>query len=223
MDEDIAVTLSGTVAEELGLLQRVCSIEQTELYGAAKPYEDVFEGLGQLEGIVYHLKLKPGSQGVVKPTRRIPIALQSKVKAELDRMETAGVIVKVTEPTEWASNMVVVTKGEKVRICLDPSDLNKALLREHYPMPTLEDIAPSICGAQYFTTLDAASGFWQIKLDKESSKICTMCTPYGRYRYLRMPFGISSAPEVFQRAMHSARRPRRRSGCHGRHSSLGPN
>ncbi|XP_075738789.1 uncharacterized protein K02A2.6 isoform X3 [Rhipicephalus microplus] len=202
VDDEIAVTLSGTVAEELGLLQRVCSVDQIELYGTAKPYEDVFEGLGQLEGIVYHLKLKPGSQGVVKPARRIPIALQSKVKAELDRMETAGVIVKVTEPTEWASNMVVVTKGEKVRICLDPSDLNKALLREHYPMPTLEDIAPSISGAQYFTTLDAASGFWQIKLDKESSKICTMCTPYGRYRFLRMPFGISSAPEIFQRAMH---------------------
>nr|XP_037288891.1 uncharacterized protein LOC119181752 [Rhipicephalus microplus] len=113
VDDEIAVTLSGTVAEELGLLQRVCSVDQLELYGTAKPYEDVFEGLGQLEGIVYHLKLKPGSQGVVKPARRIPIALQSKVKAELDRMETAGVIVKVTEPTEWASNMVVVTKGEK--------------------------------------------------------------------------------------------------------------
>nr|XP_037288928.1 uncharacterized protein LOC119181789 [Rhipicephalus microplus] len=113
VDDEIAVTLSGTVAEELGLLQRVCSVDQIELYGTAKPYEDVFEGLGQLEGIVYHLKLKPGSQGVVKPARRIPIALQSKVKAELDRMETAGVIVKVTEPTEWASNMVVVTKGEK--------------------------------------------------------------------------------------------------------------
>ncbi|XP_049513993.1 uncharacterized protein LOC125941099 [Dermacentor silvarum] len=182
VEDEVAVTLSGAVAEELGLLKRVSYVEQLELYDAAKPYKDVFEGLGQLEGMVYHLKLKPGSQGAVKPARRIPIALQSKVKAELDRMETSGVIAQVTEPTEWASNMVVVTKGEKVRICLDPSDLNKALLREHYPMPTLEDIAPSISGAQYFTTLDAASGFWQIKLDEESSKICTMSTPYGRYR-----------------------------------------
>ncbi|XP_049515895.1 uncharacterized protein LOC125942024, partial [Dermacentor silvarum] len=182
VEDEVAVTLSGAVAEELGLLKRVSYVEPLELYDAAKPYKDVFEGLGQLEGMVYHLKLKPGSQGAVKPARRIPIALQSKVKAELDRMETSGVIAQVTEPTEWASNMVVVTKGEKVRICLDPSDLNKALLREHYPMPTLEDIAPSISGAQYFTTLDAASGFWQIKLDEESSKICTMSTPYGRYR-----------------------------------------
>lgn len=94
--------------------------------------------------------------------------MQNKVKAELDRMETAGVIVQVTEPTEWASNMVFVTKGEKVRICLDPSDLNKALLRHSTFL---------VSGAQYFTTLGAASGFWQIKLDEESSKISTMCTP----------------------------------------------
>ncbi|XP_042145244.1 uncharacterized protein K02A2.6-like [Ixodes scapularis] len=64
-------------------------------------------------------------------------------------------------------------------------------------MPTLEDIAPNLSGAKYFSTLDAASGYWQIKLADESSNICTM-----RYRFLRMPFGISIAPEIFQRAMH---------------------
>lgn len=69
-------------------------------------------------------------------------------------------------------------------------------------MPTLEDIAPSLAGARYFSTLDAASGFWQIKLNDESSRIWTMSTPYGRCRFLRTPFGISSAPDVFQRAMH---------------------
>ncbi|KAK8782784.1 hypothetical protein V5799_015874 [Amblyomma americanum] len=202
MEDDIPVTLSGSVAEKLGLIRRIASLEHQELYDVVKPYEDVFSGLGELKGVVYHLKLKPGSQGVVKAARRIPFALEDRVKAELDRMEAAGVVSKVTEPTEWSSHMVTVIKNDKVRICLDPSDLNKALLREHYPMPTLEDIAPSLCGAQYFSTLDAATGFWQIKLDEESSSICTMSTPYGRYRFLRMPFGISSAPEIFQRAMH---------------------
>ncbi|XP_042147991.1 uncharacterized protein K02A2.6-like, partial [Ixodes scapularis] len=69
-------------------------------------------------------------------------------------------------------------------------------------MPTLEDIVTNIEGAKYFSTLDAATGFWQIRLDKPSSYLCTMSTPYGRYRFLRMPFGIATAPEVFQRAMH---------------------
>ncbi|XP_040357348.1 uncharacterized protein K02A2.6 [Ixodes scapularis] len=69
-------------------------------------------------------------------------------------------------------------------------------------MPTLEDVAPHLHGAKFFSTLDASSGFWQIKLSEASSHICTMSTPYGRYRFLRMLFGISTAPEVFQRAMH---------------------
>lgn len=202
VEGDVPITLSGSVAEQLGLLRRVASVEQPELYEIAEAYEDVFSGLGMLTGVIYHMKLKPEAQGVIRPARRIPIALQEKTKAELDRMEEAQVIKKVTEPTEWSSHMVVVEKNGKTRICLDPTELNKALLREHYPMPTLEDIAPSLDGARYFSTLDAASGFWQIKLDDVSSRICTMSTPYGRYRFLRMPFGISSAPEVFQRAMH---------------------
>lgn len=85
------------------------------------------------------MKVKPGSKGIVKPARRVPIALKQWVKDELDSTETDGVIAKVTEPTDWASSMVVVLRKEKIRICLDPADLNEALLREHYPMCTLED------------------------------------------------------------------------------------
>lgn len=69
-------------------------------------------------------------------------------------------------------------------------------------MPTLEDVVTKIDFAKYFSTLDAAAGFWQIRLGKPSSYLCTMSTPYGRYRFLRMPFGISTAPEVSQKAMH---------------------
>ncbi|XP_049275262.1 uncharacterized protein K02A2.6-like [Rhipicephalus sanguineus] len=98
--------------------------------------------------------------------------------------------------------MVTVVKGDKVRICLDPTSLNQAILRENYPMPTLDDVAPRLAGAKFFSTLDAASGFWQIRLSESSSKRCTMSTPYGRYRFLRMPFGIASAPEIFRAAMH---------------------
>lgn len=168
VEDDVSVTLSGSVAEKLGLVRRIASLEQQDTYDIVKPYEDVFTGLGELKGGIYHLKLKPGSQGVVKSARRIPYAVEDRVKVELDRMEAAGVIAKVTEPTEWSSHMVIVIKNDKVRICLDKLDLNKALLREHYHMPTLEDVAPSLSGAQYFSTLDAATGFWQIKLDEES-------------------------------------------------------
>jgi hypothetical protein len=79
-------------------------------------------------------------------------------------MEAAGHITKVQEPTDWVSSMVTVMKNGKVRICIDPKDLNKAIRREHYPIPTLEEVISSFPGAQYFSVLDAKSGFLQIQL-----------------------------------------------------------
>ncbi|XP_015771899.1 PREDICTED: uncharacterized protein LOC107350190 [Acropora digitifera] len=93
------------------------------------------------------------------------------------------------------------SRGEKIRICLDPGDLNKAVKREHYPIPTVEEIAAKIPDAKVFTVLDAKSGYLQMKLDYESSLLTTMNTPIGRYRWLKLPFGIKSAPEMYQRAM----------------------
>ena len=92
-------------------------------------------------------------------------------------------------------------KNGDVRICLDPRDLNKALKRPHHPMRTADDVASRLGNAKVFSTLDAKAGFWQIKLEKQSSLRTTFSTPYGRYRFLRMPFGINTASEVFQQAM----------------------
>ena len=116
-------------------------------------------------------------------------------------MEADSHIAKVTEPTEWVSSIVVVLKNNKVRICLDPKDLNRAIRREHYPSPTVEDMVASIPDAKVFSVVDAKAGFLQIKLDYESSLLTTFNSPMGRYRWLRLPFGIKSAPEMYQRIM----------------------
>jgi hypothetical protein len=84
---------------------------------------------------------------------------------------------------------------------MHPQDLNQAIKREHYPLLTVEEVVSRMPKAKYFSELDANQGFWQIKLDEESSKLCTFNTPIGRYRFLRLPFGISSASEVFQRSV----------------------
>ena len=88
-----------------------------------------------------------------------------------------------------------------MRICIDPKDLNRALGREHYPIPTVEEVVALFPKAKVFSVLDAKSGFLQIKLDYESSLLTTFNTPQGRYRWLRLPFGVKSAPEIFQKAM----------------------
>ena len=87
-------------------------------------------------------------------------------------------------------------------ICLDPRDLNKALRREHYQLPTVEEVATRLSQARKFTVVDAKDGFWQKRLDTESSYKTTFNTPFGRYQWNRMPFGICSAPEVWQCTMH---------------------
>ena len=92
--------------------------------------------------------------------------------------------------------MVVLENPEKI-ICLDPQDLNKAIQGPKYQMPTLEEILPKLSKAKVFTTLDAKDGFYQIGFEKETSRKTTFWTPFGRYRYLTMPFGINLTPKEF--------------------------
>ena len=165
-------------------------------------YADLFDDqLGNLAA-KYTMRVDKSVTPVVKPARKIPQAMEKKVKEELGNMVKKGVIVRETEPTEWVSQMVATKKKNgDVRICLDPRDLNKALKRPHHPMRTADDVASRLGNAKVFSTLDAKAGFWQIKLEKQSSLRTTFSTPYGRYRFLRMPFGINTASEVFQQAM----------------------
>lgn len=163
-------------------------------------YADTFEGIGLFPGECT-IHVDPNAIPVVHPPRKVPIAIRAKVKAELDRMEKSNIIAKVNDPTEWVNSMVVVEKPStgKLRICLDPVDLNRSIKRPHYPMRTIEDVLPQLTGARYFTKLDARSGYWAIKLTNDSTFLTTFNTPFGRYRYLRLPFGISCAQDEFQR------------------------
>ena len=179
-----------------------CSVEK----GVSKDdiltqYADVFKGLGRLEGN-YKITLDEDVNPVIHPPRKVPVALRETVREKLIQLERDQVIEKVTKPTEWVSSMLIVNKPGKLRICLDPRDLNRAIKREHYPLPTIEDVATRLKTAKVFTVLDARKGFWQVELDEASSYLTTFNTPFGRYRWKRMPFGVNSAPEVWQRRMH---------------------
>lgn len=183
---------------ELKLVKRVDSITKDPL---AK-YADTFTGLGCISNVTHRIKIDPACKPVVHPPRKIPVTIRSKVKEELQRMERLNVIERIHEPTDWVNSMVTVVKPNgKLRICIDPRDLNKAIKREHYPMRTIEEIVAQIPNAKVFSVLDASSGFWQVKLDRESAKLCTFNTPFGRYMFTRLPFGISSAQDVFQSVM----------------------
>ena len=215
MEQNVTTVLGGPTCEEMGLVKRVYTLNEKP--ESTKPsqvqmdkhnsedileqYQEVFSnGLGKLEG-KHTIKVDLSVPAVVHAPRKIPFALRDKVRLELERMEK-GVIEKVTEPTDWVNSMVVVEKPNKVvRICLDPRDLNKAIKREQYPMKTIEEVAAKLSDAKIFSVLDAGQAFWQIELDEDSSQLVTFNTPFGRYKFKRLPYGIKSAPEVFQKRL----------------------
>lgn len=165
-------------------------------------YAKLFKGLGCLKQ-----EYTITTDGDVKPyatpvPRIIPAARKAAAHAEIKRMVQLGVIRPVEKPTKWCSPCVVVMKKSgAVRMCIDYTRLNEAVQREYHPMPSTEELLGDLNGAIVFSKLDANSGYWQIPLSEESKDLTTFITPFGRFQCNRLPFGISSAPEHFQRQM----------------------
>lgn len=169
-------------------------------------YADLFDGkLGMMEGEV-HLEVNPDIKPVQMPLRRLPVAIRDNIESELKRLVKDNVIVSVTEPTPWVSALLAVMRpsGQGVRICIDPSPLNRALMRSTHYIPSLDDILPRLADAKVFSTVDIKNAFWHLKLDKESSLLTTFQTPFGRYRWLRLAFGLSVAPEIWTSRIQAA-------------------
>ena len=164
----------------------------------------MFKGIGKVE-TECEIHLKDNATPTVHPARKVPLAMKEKLKNELDRLESLDIIEKVSEPTDWVNAMVMVEKKDgTVRLCIDPVDLNKAIKRPHYPIPTFEDAVAEIDGAVIFSKLDARSGYWILPLSTQSSYLTTFSTIFGRYRWKRYPFGLVSAQDEFQRKMEEA-------------------
>lgn len=162
-----------------------------------KNNNEIFEGLGAFPEY-YTIKTKVNAEGVIRPPRRLPQVLLNKFEKELNKMIENGIVSKVSEPKKWSSNVVLVEKPDgSLRICLDPNELNKVIVRDYCLIPRFEDIRPKLLNKKFYTLLDLKQGFWQIKLDKESSDLCTFSTPFGFYKFNRLPFGLSCAPEAF--------------------------
>ncbi|GBP14486.1 Uncharacterized protein K02A2.6 [Eumeta japonica] len=190
VEERVMPILGLNTCEKLGLIARVKTLKEGT--------DDIFEGLGCYKDYEYDIDLIENPKLEIKASRKIPHAIRHEVKQELDRMVKLDVIKPETAPTPAVSPMVIVKQKGKIRICIDPSDVNKNILRRHFPLTTIEEISADIQGSKFFALLDCTKGFWQIKLTERTQKILTFATPWGRYSFKRLPFGVSSAPEIFQ-------------------------
>ena len=188
-----------SIGDNVEFVNRVSSARKKDRLGELLGrYQEVFSGLGRLPGRV-RIHLKGDAVPVQCPPRRTPTALKEKIIERVKELEKQGIIVPVQQPTQWISQLlVVVRKGKKLRVTLDPYHLNKATRRSHYQLPVLSDILPRLTRARYFSVADASDGFYQCELEDDCTDLTTFWTPLGRYKYLRMPQGLNISPEVYQ-------------------------
>ena len=146
-----------------------------------KEYPDLFQGIGLMDGEI-SIKLKDGAVPHVEPIRRVPHATQEPLKKELDKLVDEGILHKVdiSEPIEWLNSFVCVKKSNgKICLCLDPTHLNRWIIRPRHSSKLVDDVLHNLNGAKFFTVVDSTSLFYNHRLDEESSKLTTFGTPFG--------------------------------------------
>ena len=181
-----------------------------------KGFPEVFnDNLGEIHPFKARLVLKEGAQPVFCRPRSVPFAIKEQIETELERLEKTGVICPV-KYSEWATPIVPVAKPDRsIRICGDfKITVNSALHVDQYPLPVPEELFATLAGGKQFTKLDLSNAYQQLLLDNDSRKMCTINTHRGLYQYTRLPFGIASAPAIFQKLMDSVLQGMSRTVCY---------
>ena len=164
-------------------------------------FPELSEGIGMMENIHVHLDIDPAIEPVVQTPRKIPHSMLEPLKMELERMLKLGVIHKlhINEATDWVHNLVLVRKPNgKLHVCLDPRTIDKALRFNIHNARTFPEITRQIKSMKYVSKIDANSGFWTLPMDPESQILTTVNTPWGRFCFLKMPFGLNQSQYFFQ-------------------------
>ena len=220
--------------EKLSNNSSKCSILEKQLQGGPLTkqdildiYSDVFTGIGKFPGMPYKFQLKQNAKPPRHAPRKVPIHLQDTFHKEIRNLEQLGILEETKDVTEWVNSFVIVEKkiptdsnkistdsnssqghsmNKKLRICLDPRDLNEALEREPYYTWSIEEIMGKFHGMTRFTIADFNKGYWMVELDPESRKYTTMALDIGRFQWTQLPMGSIVAQDVFQRKLEAVKR-----------------
>ena len=195
--------VQGDVMPEVDLARADLSTPQRhDLNRLIWEFRDLFVSEGGCTGrtsVIKHTIRTEGSP-IRQPLRRIPFVLQDTVKAEIKKMLQQGVIRKSCSP--WSSPVVMIKKKDGAwRFCIDFRKVNSVTHKDAYPLPRIDETLESLSGSQYFTTLDLASGYWQVEVSESDKEKTAFSTQDGHYEFNVMPFGLTNAPATFQRLM----------------------
>ena len=187
------ISLHCTIKEDKGPINSIVELTNS--------YPNQFDRIGHFKSD-YHIVLKPNHHPMIHALRKCPIHLRDDIEEELKAMESQVIIRKVGETTVWVSSIVYIRKKNgKLCLCLDPKDLNRPIMRCHYKTPTMKELAHKQSGAQHFSKLDVKNGYWSIPLDEESQLLTTFHSPFGRFCFRRMPFGLVMSQDVSMQRM----------------------
>ena len=178
--------------------------EEQEIVKALIPREIISTGgidIGQTPFVNHQIPLKPNTRPIAHPPYRLNQERKDFLEKELDKMLEKGIIQ--TSESPWASPIVIVPKKTgDLRICVDYRPLNSVTVTDRYPIPNMQDQLENFRTAKYFTALDLASGYWQVKMHPDDQAKTAFITPSGLYEFKVMPFGLKNAPATFQRLMN---------------------
>lgn len=175
----------------------------SELEELMKRHSQLFKDeLGRVKGIEVRIHVDGAAKPRFFKARPVPFALRGKVEQELERLRSEGIIEPV-QFSDWAAPVVPVVKQDgSIRLCGDyKMTINCVANVDSYPLPRIDDLLASVTGAKVFSKLDLSHAYLQLPLEEGSKKFVTIATHKGLFRYNRLPFGIASAPAIFQRTM----------------------
>jgi hypothetical protein len=173
--------------------------EQLSLEELLRRHESLFDGtLGKWTGEPYHIELKPDAIPYHARAFPVPKIHEQTLRKEVERLCKLGVLKRINH-SEWgAPTFIIPKKDGSVRFISDFRELNKCIKRKPYPIPLIQDILLKLEGFKYATSLDLNMGYYHIKLDPQSRKLCTIVLPWGKYEYDSLPMGLNNSPDVFQ-------------------------
>jgi Reverse transcriptase (RNA-dependent DNA polymerase)/Retroviral aspartyl protease len=199
--EDIANAAAGSPDGT----SQVTGHENPEIATILSEYEDVFRdippGLPPHRNTAHAIPLVPGTRPVARPMYRLSPAEHREVQAQIKEGLEKGWIEPSFSP--WAAPILFVhKKGGGLRMCVDYRALNKHTVKNRFPLPRIDDLFDNLQGAKFFTSLDLASGYHQIRIPEEDRPKTAFRTSMGLYQYRVLSFGLTNAPATFQAAMN---------------------
>ena len=189
--------------EEVSKCLNLTADEQDQLLQLLHKYASLFDGsLGTWKTSPVELELKEGAKPYHGRPYPVPMSQEKKLKDEIKRLEKYGVLRRINH-SEWGMPSFTIVKkhGVTLRSIADLRELNKRIKRKPYPIPKIQELLLKLQKFKYGTSLDLNMGYYHIVLSPNSSKMCTVVFPWGKYEYTRLPMGLCNSPDIFQEKM----------------------